>query len=104
MRVLRVLVGAGGEALELRQQPLGVGEQRADMRPDGGLQLDAVDLRARRAGGLARGHHAVLAGAAIGAPDGAVGRDASDPVHGQATGAAGEQAAQQMVVLLVVPE
>ena len=103
VRALRFRIGAGGEALELRQQPVGVGEQPADMCPDGGLQLVAVDLRAR-AGGLACGHHAVLAGAAVGAPDDVGGRAAGDPVHGQTTGAAGEQAAEQVVVLLVVPE
>src|SRR3954468_19225535 len=70
-RVLRLRTGASDEVLELRQQPLRVGEQPADMRPDGCLQVVAVDLRAR-AGDLACGHHAILAGAAIGAPDEAV--------------------------------
>src|SRR5215213_4046375 len=102
-RVLRLRTGASDEVLELRQQPLRVGEQPADMCPDGCLQLVAVDLRAR-AGDLACGHHAILAGAAIGAPDEAVGRAAGDPVHGQTAGAAGEQATKQVVVLLVVPE
>jgi hypothetical protein len=83
VRVLRFPVGTGGNTLKLRQQLLGVGKQRADMRPHGGLQLVAVDLRAR-ASGLACGHHTVLAGAAIGVPDAAGGRDASDPMHGQA--------------------
>jgi hypothetical protein len=83
VRVLGFPVGTGGNTLKLRQQLLGVGKQRADMRPHGGLQLVAVDLRAR-ASGLACGHHTVLAGAAIGVPDAAGGRDASDPMHGQA--------------------
>src|SRR4051794_997856 len=100
-RVLRLRTGASDEVLELRQQPLRVGEQPADMRPDGCLQVVAVDLRAR-AGDLACGHHAILAGAALGAPDEAAGRAAGDPDPGQASGPEGEQATELEGVLLVV--
>src|SRR3954471_22431262 len=90
-------------ALELRQQLGGIQEQGADMRPHRGFQRLAVHV-GTPAGGLAGGQHPVLAGTAVVVSYDATGQDPGHAMHGQTTSAAGKQAAQQMVVLLVVPK
>src|SRR4051795_5797742 len=84
--------GLGGDVLELRQQPVRVGEQAGDVLPDGALDLLGPDAAAR-AGGGARAQDAVLAVALVVLPRRfARRRRAGDAVHGQAAEPAGEQA------------
>src|SRR5262249_29222946 len=95
-------IGLAGESLELRKQGGGVVEQPLDVLPHGGFQFVRRDAAPRAA---AVAVHSVLAVALVvamlgPAPAGAVG----DAKHGQAAGPAGQQAAEQVVVALVVPE
>ena len=102
-RVLSIPIGTGGKALELRQQLGGIHKQGADVLPDRGLQLLAIHV-GTPAGGLAGGQHPVLAGTAVVVSYDAAGQDPGHAMHGQTTSTAGKQAAQQIVVLLVVPK
>ena len=93
-----------GEVLELRQQVLRIGKQAGDVIPDGGLDLLGLDVAAW-AGGRTSRHDAVLAVALVVPPlPQARGCPVGAAEHGEATGLAGEQAAQEIVVLAVVPE
>jgi hypothetical protein len=94
----------GGEAVELREQLLRVGQQGGDVVPHGGLEVLGLDAAARADRGAGT-QDAVLATALIVLPLWLVGaRGTGDAVHGQAAGLAGEQAAQQVVVPAVVAE
>src|SRR5512135_1052055 len=99
----RALIGSAGKLLELGDQLVGVAQEIADVLPYRPLQRLAVDAGART-GVRAGGFHAVLAGAAVGGALGMARRWPGDAVHGEATGAARQQAAQQVIVLLVVAE
>jgi hypothetical protein len=94
----------GGKVRELRHQPCRIGEQARDVVPDHGLDFLGLDVAARAAhwsGGqdtvlpvaLVEASLPLARGCLVGAAE-----------HRQATGLAGEQAAQQVVVLRVVPE
>jgi hypothetical protein len=102
---LRVAVsGLTREALELSQQRLRVGQQLLDVPPDRDLQLFRLrhPLRARLVAGAA---DAVPPVALVVAPLGVAGRrPVGDAEHGQAAGAAGQQAPQQVTVPRVVAE
>jgi hypothetical protein len=102
-RTLRCVVRTGSEALELGEQPIGVGEQPTHMRPHHCFDAGTVECRAR-ASGLASGHHLVLARAAVEAARHPVCEGARHTVHREPTGAAGEQATQEVIVALVVAE
>jgi hypothetical protein len=91
----RVPVHLRGEVLELGDQPVGIGEQVADVAPDRPLQGLAVQAGAR-AGPRPAGPDAVLAAAPVVAPL-AARRRSGRAVHGQPAAAAGQQAAQQVV-------
>jgi hypothetical protein len=97
-------LGRGGEVIELREQPLRLGEQGGDMVPHGSLDVLRLDAAAR-AGRGAGAQDAVLAPAFVVLPLRLAGRRRTgDAIHGQATGLAGEQAAQQVVVPAVIAE
>jgi hypothetical protein len=94
----------GGEVLELRPQALRVAEQPGDVLPDRAVERVGVDARpwASLGAGAAEG---VGAGAAVVAPRAPPARAREHAaVDAQAAAAALEQAAQQVVVLLVAPE
>jgi hypothetical protein len=94
----------GGEVLELRPQALRVAEQPGDVLPDRAVERVRVDARpwASLGAGAAEG---VGAGAAVVAPRAPPARAREHAaVDAQAAAAALEQAAQQVVVLLVAPE
>jgi hypothetical protein len=97
-------LGRGGDVVEPGEQLVGIGEQAGNVVPHRGLDRLGLDAAARAGRGPSR-LDAVLAAAAVVAPlrlagDGAV----AAAEHGQAAAPAGEQAAQQVAVLLVVAE
>ena len=97
-------LGRGGNVLELRQQPVGIGEQAGDMVPHGRLKFFGFDVAAW-AGRGAGSQDAVFAVALVVAPLRlACRRGIGAAEHGQATTCAGEQAAQEVAVFCVVPE
>lgn len=97
-------LGRGGEVVELDQQPVGVGEQAGHMIPYDTFDLLGLDVAAR-AGRRAGGQNAVLAVALVVAPLSlAHRRGVGAAEHGQAAARAGQQAAQEMAVLDVVPK
>jgi hypothetical protein len=93
------LIARGGhprDVAELGQQPVRVGEELADVRPDGRLQVRGPHPRAG-AGGVPPAGEAVRARAVGGAVLREPCRRAPDVTgHGQAAGAAAEQPAQQL--------
>jgi len=95
--------GTGCQASVLRQELLRIGKEGEDMIPDRIFQPIAVDLRTRT-GSLASCVNAILTGTAIIASFATSACPPHDPMHRKTAGAAGEQTAQQMVVLLIVPE
>lgn len=99
----RSLTSLPGELLELGEQPVGIAEQADDMVPDRLLQIVGLDLRPRTRRGSG-GRHAVLAGAPVIPELTPIRRLSGDPVHGQAALPAGQQTAQQIIMLPVVPE
>ena len=97
-------LGRGGEVVELGQQSVGVGEQAGDMIPHGTFDLLGLDVAAR-AGRRAGGQDAILAVALVIAPLSlAHRRGVGAAEHGQAAARAGQQAAQEIAVLGIVPE
>jgi hypothetical protein len=99
-----LIVGLAGERLELLQQRGGVVEQPLDVLPDRRVEFLGLRLPLRaRVVPVPAG--AVPAVAAVVAPPGlAIRSVAGHAEHGQATGPAGEQAAEQVVMPGVVPE
>jgi hypothetical protein len=96
----RVPVDLHGEVPELGGQPLGIGEQVAEVAPDRPLQSLAVHVSSR-AGLRPAGPDAVLAAAPVVAPLAARRRPGRTD-HGQPAAATGQQAAQQVVMPLAV--
>jgi hypothetical protein len=96
----RVPVHLHGEVPELGDQPVGIGEQVADVVPDRPLQGLAIHAGAR-AGPRPAGPDAVPTAAPVVAAL-AARRRSSRAVHGQPAAAAGQQAAQKVVAPLAV--
>ena len=93
---------SGGEAVELRQELVRVGQQGHDMVPHDRLDVFGVDMAAGADAGT-RHHDAILAVASVDLPPGLLRRrGAGDAIHGQPAGLAGEQAAQQVAMPGVV--
>jgi len=90
----------GGEAVELRQELVRVGQQGHDMVPHDRLDLFGVEVAAGADAG-SRHHDAILAVASVDLPHGlSRRRGAGDAIHGQPAGLADEQAAQQVAMPL----
>ena len=98
----RIPVHLRGEVLKVGDQPLGIGEQVADVAPDRPIQGLAVHAGAR-ARLCPAGPDAVPTAAPVVAPP-ASRRWPGCAVHGQPAAAAGQQAAQQVVAPRVVAE
>jgi len=97
-------VGSGGEAVELRQELVRVGQQGHGMVPHDRLDVFGVDVAAGADAG-SRHHDAILAVAPVDLPHGlSRRRGAGDAIHGQAAGLADEQATQQVAMPGVVAE
>jgi len=96
--------GGGGEAVELRQELVRVGQQGHDMVPHDRLDFFGVDMAAGADAG-SRHHDAILAVASVDLPHRlSRRRRAGDAIHGQPAGLADEQAAQQVAMPGVVAE
>lgn len=91
-----------GKMLELGEQSIGIAEQIPDMIPYRAFQSRAID-QCPATRDFPRPHHGVLSGALI-AVAFAPGSRPRSAEHGQAAGAAGQQTAQKVIVLLVVAE
>jgi hypothetical protein len=88
--------------LELGEQSIGIAEQFPDMIPYRALQSRAI-YQCPATGDFPPPHHGVLSGALI-AVAFAPGSRPRSAEHGKAAGAAGQQTAQKVIVLLVVAE
>jgi transposase len=105
-RAGRVLdsAGFGCEAFELRQQPFGVAKQAGDVVPDNLIKRVGIDA-CPRAFRRTRAREWILARAPVVAPGPPLGRAGEDAaVNPKAAVAALQQAAQQVVGLLVLPK
>lgn len=94
-------VSIAGNLLELGDEAFRVFQQGPDVIPHRFVKIGAVDAGTRtalNAGGL----YAILSGTTVVMTLDVPGQAAGDAMHGEAAGAAGQQAAQEVIVLLVV--